>query len=81
MTEWISVKDRLPESEGRYLVYEKKPHHSHNCSIYNYPLGCCEPNIAYFKKYCNEWEWNSWSEAKCTVTHWMELPERPKEEI
>lgn len=23
MTEWISVKDKLPEKEGKYLTYDK----------------------------------------------------------
>jgi hypothetical protein len=25
MTEWISVKDRLPDKDGRYLVVENHP--------------------------------------------------------
>ena len=82
MSEWISVKDKLPEKSGRYLVYEVKGEHSHNCAAYNYPYPCCKVNIAYFRKYCPpgiDWMWNSFDDYKCNPTHWMELVEAPKD--
>lgn len=77
MNEWINVEEKLPESSGRYLVYHKKGNHSHNCLAFNYPYPCCEPNIAYYKKYCEGWQWNSRTEDKCMPTHWMPLPDKP----
>lgn len=75
--DWISVKDRLPEFGGRYLVYEIRPEHIHNCLAFNYPYPCCECNIAY---YCGiVWNWHSTSNQKCSPTHWMPLPKPPKE--
>ena len=60
MSEWISVKDRLPEKDGRYLAITK--HYK-------------QPVIAQYTK--NEkypWNW-----LMNNVTHWMPLPEPPKE--
>lgn len=72
MSEWISVEDRLPDiSHEEYLIW---PHHDVNYS--------CE-YIAYF-------DGNNWI-AECedtyhyydyklkNITHWMPLPEPPKE--
>lgn len=77
--EWISVEDSLPEKGGRYLVYEKKPPHAHNCAVFNYPYPCCEPNIAYFHAYSNLWAWSSFSSDPCDPSHWMPIPEPPHE--
>lgn len=78
--EWISVKDKLPEKSGRYMVYEVKEEHSHNCAAYNYPYPCCGVNIAYFRCFqSSNWEWSSFEKYKCTPTHWMPLPEPPKD--
>ena len=92
MNEWISVKDRLPEKPGRYLVYEEKDKHLtpttkvgglrrvivHNLLAFNYTYPCCKPNIAYYRQYCDGWQWSSLSDNLCTPTHWMSLPEPPK---
>lgn len=62
---WISVKDRLPESRAPSLVMEE---------------GYETPCVAYYDK-----SWDSWFEMvvglslKKPVTHWMPLPEPPKE--
>lgn len=78
MSEWIRVKDKLPETAGRYLVFELKPEHSHNCLAFNYPFPCCEPNIAYFRMYqMNDWEWHGRTQDNCSPTHWRELPSPP----
>lgn len=58
MTEWISVKDRLPDEEVNVLIFN-----------------------GYIKKTCllnGEWLLNSKLQQEKT-THWMPLPEPPKE--
>ena len=55
---WISVAERLPERNGRYLTH---------CLIEGQSLIC----ILY---YCKVGGFN-----ESTVTHWMLLPEPPKE--
>jgi hypothetical protein len=66
---WISVKDRLPTNNVNVLTYGE----------YGYV-------IAYRDIACNCWE-PIWSDAEtgtpylmdCTITHWMPLPDPPKE--
>ena len=63
--EWISVKDRLPEDNTNVLVYRGSL-----ISVYTY--------IGH-----NEWEddYGYWSRTDDDgITHWMPLPEPPKEE-
>lgn len=57
MSEWISVKDRLPDKGGRYIV------HDLTLGVQGYYY---HPDV-----YCPAWK---------TVTHWMPLPEPPKED-
>jgi hypothetical protein len=76
---WIKVTDKLPEKSGRYLVYEKKEPHCHNCAAYNYPVKCCEPNIAYFRCFqLRNWEHFTQCNNKCNPTYWMPLPDNPE---
>lgn len=66
MTEWISIKDRLPEREKSVLIID-------NClNIY---LGFLSKYYNSFDCYCNCSEGSSID----TPTHWMLLPEPPKE--
>lgn len=75
MSKWISVKDRLPENNGRkhYVVFNP----------YGGSLkGMSNCGIAYYKH--DRWfETSSTSggipptEWCCNPTHWMELPEPP----
>lgn len=65
--QWISVKDRLPETSGRYLVHVK------NIAGYK-PLKNCEFIAEYFWV---DWIFTGWENNR--VTHWMPLPEPPKE--
>lgn len=78
MTEWISVKDRLPEENGRYLVYS-----SHkgiiNASANSYPYPVNKVNIAYFSAYNSEWKWSSFSDVECNPTFFAKIPNPPKE--
>lgn len=69
--DWISVKDRLPEDDATYLVYGRNGY-----------------GIVFAVYYSDgEWltwdEWNTWDDLTNItrfVTHWMPLPEPPKEE-
>lgn len=75
MSEWISVKDRLPEEHEDYIVVA--------CDE-----GCqCGEGIWYstvvvvadFYKGCWTWEHNGTEyDISDIVTHWMPLPEPPK---
>lgn len=67
--EWISVKDRLPD-EGQFVIMYFARQNGYNIGDY---------------KLANTWQgkklkfvpFNSWWDD--AVTHWMPLPEPPKE--
>lgn len=69
---WISVKERLPEEEGWYLVYTtpNREHKSINKAMFckGYAWGNFEP---YWRGAGGHW---------ANVTYWMPLPEPPKGE-
>lgn len=67
MPKWIDVKERLPERDDYYL-----------CAVrddFVYPF-------VVIKYFCNgEFDITDWYKENCgrKVTHWMPLPEPPKE--
>ncbi len=65
---WISVKDRIPEKPGRYLCWFGKNTFAVGASIVSYI-----PDLHWFAslKSLERYE---------NVTHWMPMPEPPKEE-
>lgn len=67
MAEWISVKDRLPEKGGYYLVV------TDDAMI----------SIEEFSKEKLAWLGYDWDNAEVyeliRITHWMPLPEPPEE--
>lgn len=66
---WISVKDRLPEQTNIYLT----------CNKSSFAHGIYFSTTLFIK---DKGFWNSiWDKPVKTVTHWMPLPELPKEEI
>ena len=70
--EWISVKDRLPNCNGCYLVW--RPHFYPDKGM---------PSICYFDGQ-NTWHDSYGVDFTSTlspedVSHWMPLPEQPKE--
>lgn len=80
MGEWISVKDRLPENDGEYLVYTESG------DIFNAQFdSCCGENGEFGA-------WHSYYDGHTLgfldadwmpydgITHWMPLPEPPKED-
>ena len=64
MSEWISVKDRLPKSRFVVLAYEK-------------PLNTI--NMSFYEKNSESWIDCDSGYYLNSVTHWMPLPEPPKE--
>ena len=65
---WISVKDRLPEKPGRYLCWFGKNTFAVGASIVPYI-----PDLHWFASLES-------LERYENVTHWMPMPEPPKEE-
>lgn len=63
--EWVSVKDKLPEKQGRYLIYGR-----FTCDCPNQVME------AYYlfkpRKFMIDGIYSK------NVTHWMPLPEPPK---
>lgn len=77
--EWISVKDRLPEENGRYLVYKV-------CSYGNYiDIARWTSNYEGFEEHLNDkaiwYKYDSeFGDYEIDgITHWMSLPESPKD--
>lgn len=68
MNEWISVKDRLPEADGDYLVYLVANNMPKNKSIITLYYTNLSKRFVYYD-----------NDNLFTVTHWMPLPEPPKE--
>lgn len=84
MPEWISVKDKLPDKDGDYLCcwslsYSDKPF----INIYSFAKNLRKVDKYDFKGmnradwYGYDSEWGYCEQAG--VTHWMPLPELPKE--
>ena len=76
--EWISVKGRLPEESGNYIV-------CCDDSSYSYGEGIWYSSdvVVVSEYYEGSWIWyeggTEWS-LENIVTHWMPLPEPPKGE-
>ena len=81
MSEWISVKDRLPpmaeqcDNEADVLLFIPQRDGCKQNGIY---LGCRRPfvingNIVAW----TVWAWHYWEDP--VVSHWMPLPDPPKE--
>lgn len=72
MIEWVSVKDKLPEYGAEVIVVLNYKRRRVACFSYR---GKCDDTGRLL------WRWhNSDDESTLTVTHWMPLPEPPKEE-
>ena len=77
MSEWISVKDRLPEAPGMYIVTACDEGCSYGEGIwYSTVVVAAEWAFGNWIWYegCHEYDLND------IVTFWMPLPEPPKEE-
>lgn len=73
---WIPCSERLPETDGPYLVANKA---TGWIGVYNFSRA---KNFLYFGPQRNAW-WrldDDWYPQSCNVTHWMPEPGPPKEE-
>lgn len=77
---WISVKDKLPEQSGRYLIYDGDGHmydcEFDECIGDNGEFGFWQ---AHYDPYTLGYVDSDWITNE-NVTHWMPLPEDPEEE-
>lgn len=79
---WVSVEERLPEKNGRYLIHEtvfnKWKGYMSVCSF----SPCYEGVEEHLNGKCLWYSYDSeyGDYEKMGVTHWMPLPEPPKEE-
>lgn len=89
MSQWISVKDRLPEEEENVLVLvreiEHYGRHREKRTVYRsvYVGWCVDGEWA--TMYCHGYQYienESEKDTNCDydVTHWMPLPKPPKTE-
>ena len=72
---WIPVEERLPEENVTVLAFNADPH-AEKYVLARYRavvhFGCC---------WCQfDQEYDSWCASCWKVTHWMPLPQPPKEE-
>lgn len=68
-SEWISVKDRLPEEDDIYLVYIVANNMPKNKSM----------NTLYYTNLTKRFVYYD-NDNLFTVTHWMSLPQPPEKE-
>lgn len=80
MSEWISVKDRLPESEGDYLICNTNDDHYDVYGCFydsgSEEFGCWN---ACYDSFTLGYIGSDWIKNEA-VTHWMHLPNPPKED-
>ena len=72
--EWISVKDRLPAYEVPVLVY--RPSMAAPILVDEYQGFWDEDDL---DNWCEGWALYGKHNGKDIITHWMPLPEPPKE--
>ncbi len=65
--EWISVKDRLPEEDSKILVFE-----GYGIFLASYEFNEYQKKMFFYEYSTGKMFWDH-------VTHWMPLPELPKE--
>jgi len=68
MTEWISVKDKLPEEDEMMILF------------YSTEGGVCSGNYEVEEEVYYSLDYIGGAGYRKSVTHWMPLPEPPKEE-
>lgn len=73
MPEWISVKDRLPEGYDTYLVLVHGKPNKHITLFEAYELAEYLPSDGWYIETYPDWD-------EPIITHWMPLPEPPKED-
>lgn len=80
MADWISVKKRLPDEEEKYYLCYVKGGYPCLCLWTDDRFGLRNVYINSEKKFGGEWGWSVHTKPKYDeITHWMPLPEPPKE--
>lgn len=82
--EWIPVTERLPEKDGSYLVFEQGFWFGHGwCNVTSFTKdGRKIDEYDFQKRWENVWYRYDSEYGYCvtdSITHWMPLPEPPKE--
>ena len=80
MAEWISVKDRLPDKDGKYLCFSTNGNFIDVCGFAKSLHKVDKYDFKGIRRkgwytYSGEW---GYYEISC-ITHWMPIPELPKE--
>ena len=70
---WVSAKDRLPKETGYVLAIVSGNPRKNITLNYAYELAEYDPDDGWIVEMWPEWE-------DAVVTHWMPLPEPPKED-
>ena len=85
--EWISVKDRLPEDSGYYLVAYRDKYNGSISIDFDMYVKCNVGEWWESEFACEGWyevikNWDDYNSVTVedSVTHWMPLPEPPKGE-
>lgn len=87
--EWVSVKDKLPKDDHEVLVYteeiETYGRHGEHKKVYHDIYRGCFDGTEWYTSYCYGCEYiykmnEKYPSEHIEVTHWMLLPEPPKEE-
>lgn len=65
-SEWISVKDRLPEKTGKYIVHQWRTGETSDCDYYHRD----DPYTTF----------PGWEYEHEKISHWMPFPHDPEEE-
>lgn len=68
-SQWISVKDRLPDKEDEYLAFGYSASNAARWIVVMY-----DPRDTFWYELSSDWDWTD------DITHWMPLPAAPKEE-
>lgn len=72
---WIPVEERLPEENVTVLAFNVDPHAE------KYVLARYRVVVHFGRCWCQfDQEYDSWCASCWKVTHWMPLPQPPKEE-
>lgn len=78
MSEWISVKDRLPDADGIYLVCDRRLNGVpwvHTAGFKKTSSSWCESHGMYYDDRYGRYR------EQDKFTHWLPMPEPPEEGI
>lgn len=70
MSDWISVRERLPKKEQNVLMYFDSG---------NMAVGWWQDEDEHITFWCAYTDDGFYTDCDCIPTHWMPLPEPPKE--